>query len=59
QIHDVRRAAEVGSIDEVIAPAQIRPAVAKIIGARKSEADREVSKLTLADVLAGAAQLNS
>lgn len=53
QIHDVRRAAEVGSIDEVIEPSRIRPAVASIIGARAAKADKEVSKLTLADVLAG------
>ncbi len=48
QIHDVRRAAEVGSIDEVIAPGRIRPEVARLIGA---ESAAEVSDLTVAQLL--------
>ena len=48
RIHDVRRAAEVGSIDEVIQPSRIRPEVARLIGAELPE---QVSRLTVAGLL--------
>jgi acetyl-CoA carboxylase carboxyltransferase component len=48
QVHDVRRAAAVGSIDEVIQPSRIRPEVARLIGAELPE---QVSQLTVAGLL--------
>lgn len=37
RVHDVRRAAEVGSIDEVIGPREIRSAVARLVGVPQPE----------------------
>lgn len=36
RVHDVRRAAEVGSIDEVIRPGDVRPVVARLLGISES-----------------------